>query len=112
MSTETEIRQLPPITCQPWCEDGDGHPNEIFPEDQWCMSAEQTVQVSHYPSFKGPDGVFAPEEVTVYASQHQVAAGTVTVSLGGADTLLLSPAEARAIAAAMIASADLADGGA
>jgi hypothetical protein len=38
MTTTTEPRMttLPPIVCAPWCEDGDGHTDALFREDQVC----------------------------------------------------------------------------
>ncbi|MDT5291735.1 MAG: hypothetical protein QOF88_6624, partial [Mycobacterium sp.] len=30
---------VPPIVCAPWCDDGDGHPNEWCAEDQTCWGA-------------------------------------------------------------------------
>jgi hypothetical protein len=26
------------VVCAPWCSDGDGHPNDVFREDQRCYS--------------------------------------------------------------------------
>jgi hypothetical protein len=33
----------PPITCQPWCEASDGHPNMRLREDQCCFGIEHRV---------------------------------------------------------------------
>lgn len=29
---------LPPIAFAPWCEDGNGHTQQTFPDDQWCSA--------------------------------------------------------------------------
>jgi len=42
-------RGLQPITCQPWCEAGDGHPNQRLREDQCCFGPEHRVPLSHEP---------------------------------------------------------------
>jgi hypothetical protein len=39
-----------PVTCQPWCEASDGHPNMRLREDQCCFSAEHRVHLSHEPT--------------------------------------------------------------
>jgi hypothetical protein len=45
-------RTLPspaPITCQPWCEAKNGHPNQRLREDQCCFGLEHRVPLSHEP---------------------------------------------------------------
>lgn len=34
---------LPAVSCAPWCYVGDGHPHELFVEDQGCWSPEARV---------------------------------------------------------------------
>lgn len=38
-----------PITCEPWCEASDGHPNMRLREDQCCLGLEHRVALSHEP---------------------------------------------------------------
>jgi hypothetical protein len=38
-----------PITCEPWCEASDGHPNARLREDQCCFGLEHRVQLSNEP---------------------------------------------------------------
>ena len=111
MSTTTEIPALPPITCTPWCEDGDGHPHEVFRQDQWCRSEEvATLMVRDY---QHRDGTSEVDLVAVSTVQFPGRLTEVAIRHCAAeDEAFVSPAEARAIAAALIASADLADGGA
>ena len=42
-------RSLEPITCQPWCEARDGHPNQRLHEDQICFGPEHRVPLSDEP---------------------------------------------------------------
>jgi len=42
-------RGLQPITCAPWCEAGDGHPNQRLREDQCCFGPEHRVPLSREP---------------------------------------------------------------
>jgi hypothetical protein len=42
-------RGLEPITCQPWCEARDGHPNQRLREDQICFGPEHRVPLSDEP---------------------------------------------------------------
>ena len=41
---------LEPITCQPWCEASDGHPNQRLREDQCCVGPEHRVPLSSEPN--------------------------------------------------------------
>jgi hypothetical protein len=45
-----------PITCQPWCEHGDGHPNHRLREDQCCSGVEHRVHLSTEPTMLMSDG--------------------------------------------------------
>ena len=38
--TVTDQPTLPPVVCQPWCSQRDGHPGERYREDQGCRSIE------------------------------------------------------------------------
>jgi len=51
MTTHTLPSQsLTPITCQPWCEASDGHPNQRLREDQCCVGPEHRVPLSKEPT--------------------------------------------------------------
>jgi hypothetical protein len=41
---------LEPITCQPWCEASDGHPNQRLREEQCCFGPEHRVPLSNEPT--------------------------------------------------------------
>lgn len=36
---------LPPVCCTPFCERGDGHPNEHHPDDQTCLGRSERVRL-------------------------------------------------------------------
>lgn len=44
--TEQDVRRtLPPVECTSWCTHGDGHTEQMFPEDQYCVSASISVDL-------------------------------------------------------------------
>jgi hypothetical protein len=59
--TTTHARPTGPIVCTPWCEDGDGHPNELFAEDQRCFSPSLRVELSEHPLIEMDDGSMRPD---------------------------------------------------
>jgi len=42
-------RGLEPITCQPWCEASDGHPNQRYRADQCCVGPEHRIPLANEP---------------------------------------------------------------
>jgi hypothetical protein len=57
--TTTERHTLPPIVCTPWCEDGDGHPDNFLREDQTCWGPSTYVDLSLEPT-KDEAGAYLP----------------------------------------------------
>lgn len=64
--TTTERHAIPAIACAPWCEDGDGHINEIGREDQTCWGtgtyvslSREEVELDHYGVHEPRLGVMA-----------------------------------------------------
>lgn len=45
MTTELS-RFVPPVECAPWCDYGDGHPDECHREDQQCWSTSDYLGLS------------------------------------------------------------------
>ena len=43
-------QSLKPITCQPWCEASDGHPDQRLREDECCFGPEHRVPLSDEPA--------------------------------------------------------------
>ena len=65
MTATTERATLPPVTCFPWCTDGNGHGRDVLPEDQTCFSGLVQIPGSLLrPNPEDTDG--EPEYVCVY----------------------------------------------
>lgn len=91
-----------PITCQPWCEDGDGHVSELFAEDQRCES-------EHRQTFPQSAGEPDYDQVTAFARQRRDEPAVVALYIyfGSTDEVIeLTTEEARQVAANLIAVAD------
>ena len=109
MTEPTERQTLPPITCTPWCMDGDGHPNEVFRADQWCRTEEQATMLTR--DYKYRDHTSEVDTVAVSVQRNPGRLPEVSLRHTAPDDVAyLSPAEARQVAAALIATADLLDG--
>lgn len=54
------------IICQPWCQHGDGHPDERAREDQWCLGGEHRVPLSTEPTEVLSDGSAEQQHLTTY----------------------------------------------
>ncbi|MGV0719008.1 hypothetical protein ABQE93_26770 [Mycolicibacterium sp. XJ662] len=92
----------PPITCAPWCRAGDGHPDALFAEDQFCMGEWHVTPVSH-----DDDG--GKVSVLAYQKPGKLPDVDIEVEVDRPDSLHLTPTEARSLAAALIAVADVVD---
>jgi hypothetical protein len=78
---------LPPIQCTPWCEQGDGHPNEVHPLEQYCASETVHVRLTRENPIEGHlddvsaylvhDRFEAEPHVTVGHNDQHVAAMTL-----------------------------------
>jgi hypothetical protein len=60
---------LEPITCQPWCEARDGHPNERLREDQCCIGREHRVALSNEPMDQLGDASTEQQYLSTYLMQ-------------------------------------------
>jgi len=102
MSAATERQSLPLVTCTPWCSKGDGHPDELSSKDQWCGLEIADIGMC---SDRGGDA----DSVTVHLQR--VPGRPVEIVFlheGPQDETRLMPDEARKIAVALIAAADVA----
>lgn len=59
-----------PITCEPWCEAGDGHPNMRLREDQCCLGLEHRVGLSHEPTELFGEGSTEQQYLNTYLMRH------------------------------------------
>ena len=108
-ATQADERQtLPPITCTPWCVDGDGHPNEIGREDQWCYTGDAHIPASLHDPVKMNDGTTVPGWVSVYGQAwHHGRAPEIHLGQDEDAGMQLTVSEARQVAAALVTAADM-----
>jgi hypothetical protein len=59
-----------PVQCQPWCQEGDGHPDEGTPEDQWCFGVEHRVHLSTEPTVLMADASMQEQYLCTYLLRH------------------------------------------
>lgn len=99
---------VPAVTCEPWCEDGDGHPHERHADDQWCMSPWQVVHPAPAALSHGEVG---RERLSVAAQRRRYVDGgrpLVLIWSEFHDTeIWLSASDARALADELVAAARL-----
>ena len=70
MTTDTVSSEtVEPITCMPWCESGDGHPNQFARDDQSCLGVQHQVTLSTEPTKKMADGSTRSGYATTYLTQ-------------------------------------------
>jgi len=114
-----ERTQFPPVTCAPWCVDGDGHPGEFCRADQWCRS--ESISVGPLLSeYRVPDPYAyrlgralarETEELEVYLRRTPGCLDEVILFRSADDTdVSLTPDEARRLAGALLAQATVAEG--
>ena len=111
MTATTERATLPPVTCFPWCQYGNGHGDDVLPEDQACISVPMWVPGSLLrPDPEDTSG--EREYVAVHAQAWANGALPTMIHIGQGENygLEVTTAEARQVAAALIATADLLDG--
>ena len=110
MSTTTTHHHIPePVTCKSWCEYQDGHKGASSAGDQVCCSDEVTVVASLYPAVTMiPGNRIEPEHFGVYGEyDHEERVTSVFLGRGDLAGLSMTPVEARQVAAALIAAADM-----
>ena len=107
----TERPRVAPITCAPWCRDGDGHPGEWSEDDQRCTSEPVKLLRSLASQWEDCGGGWNPTEAEVFAQRGPTTPlAVVLYECGEQDyEVAFTPAEARALAARLIAAADLAE---
>ena len=109
MSTTTTNSTISPVICKPWCEDQSGHTNAGCFDDQYCMSQEVKITASHYPAeMMIPGEVYEMDTFNVYAGHyHKNSVTRVILGRGDSEFLHMTAVEARQVAAALIATADM-----
>src|SRR6478735_2170176 len=74
---------LPAVACARWCRDGKGHTDALDPDDQACISDEQTVELTTEPHVRLAGASTQLETLEVYLLREPDArSSTVEVSKG------------------------------
>lgn len=114
MSAGTVARRtVAPIVCAPWCEDGDGHGAALGRADQRCRSGWVKVTQTLEPQWESSRGHWHPTTVDVEAERGPLhPPGVVLYRITDREDveMHLTASEARAVAANLLAAADLVDG--
>ena len=107
--TATTRRTYPPITCRPWCIDGDGHADE-HPEDQRCASGWETVPLALNRKWSDSGGALHTTEIEVRSEAGEEPAGcpphVVIYEVSEDIEWRLYPDEVRRLAALLVEAAD------
>lgn len=103
-----------PIVCQPWCREGDGHPDALFAADQHCWSEDRTIALTvNEPIDGGPLSWRRTSDPVAYAIVFldNPPGESTSVCLGYADRFAIkfTPTETRALAAALLEMANTAE---
>ena len=109
---------IPPINCQPWCEDGGGHTEADTLEEQLCLGEEHRVALALHERVKqvgtGAMGEWTESEeydyLTVYATKGTSADPAVFIGRGEWAGAFLTPSEARRLARDLLLVVSLVEG--
>ena len=96
-----------PIVCQPWCRQGDGHPDERVREDQWCSGVEHQVPLSAEPTSLLSDGSTEQPHLSTYLVRQANDTGArVFIGYGEGSGKSATLEEARRFALEILARVD------
>jgi hypothetical protein len=90
-----------PVTCQPWCEFGDGHPAEGFSGDQVCYSPEVRTSLSLHAPIRCVGGRRDADYVGVLASARPREGPQVELAYREWPSVVLTADEARRLMAGL-----------
>lgn len=80
--TAEPLQLLPLVECQPWCEDGNGHPDYFHKRDQACWSPSEYIGMQLEDPIVDDSGR-SPQRIGVMARQRPDEVGHVHVHLDG-----------------------------
>ncbi|ULE32870.1 DUF6907 domain-containing protein [Mycobacterium sp. IDR2000157661] len=115
----TTLRLVPnpvsPVVCTPWCDRGDGHPDEWCREDQSCWGPVDYIELELEPVEVEAAGRFPSRLGVMPHRQHDGAPLDcyLHVELPGRDvdtSARLTATEARKLAQALVTAADVIEG--
>lgn len=98
---------LPAIECAPWCLDGSGHADAIFPEDQVCRGETVEVPLTRLPMVEVGTDEWTREAVHLYLLRHAGALMTTVEVYRGdlGETVSMTVDEAEALGESLLAAA-------
>ena len=110
MTATTERATLPPVECFPWCQYGNGHPNQTLADDQTCFTAETHIPgalLVHDPGCEDEE-----EYATVYAMAWAAGHRPTQIQVGRGEDIgmQLTIDEARQVAEAILRTIATVDG--
>jgi len=114
MRVEAADVAVEPIVCQPWCREGDGHPDALFAADQHCWSEDRVIALTvNEPLDGGPAWWRGTSDPDAYAMVFldRAPGESTSVCVGYADRFVIrfTPTEARLLAAALVEMAHVAE---
>lgn len=103
----SKLGRLSPVSCAPWCQDGNGHVDALHVDDQYCISNTASVPRSLAKLVEWVSGSWGMDYWTVYL-QREYDRTHATVQLGQGDDLTesLTPDEAEQLGRLLIELAE------
>ena len=110
--TTTDRPTMPPITCQPWCSDGEGHADARYAEDQVSFSDALTSEFAGvYPADMSSKGSPSWEVSAAHRPAERRHPFIVMTVDGSLPEYQMTPMQARVLAAHLTLVADQIDKG-
>ncbi len=105
---------LPAVACTPWCVDGSGHTDAVFPEDQVCRGETVEVELTRQPLVEVGEDEWVRDVVRFYLLRHAGALMTTIEMYRGdlGETVSLAVDEAEALGDALLRAVQQARAGA
>ena len=105
---------LPAVACTPWCVDGSGHTDAVFPEDQVCRGETVEVELTRQPLVEVGEDEWVRDVVRFYLLRHAGALMTTIEMYRGdlGETVSLAVDEAEALGDALLRAVHQARAGA
>jgi uncharacterized protein DUF6907 len=106
LNISSQAPTLPAVACAPWCVDGAGHTDALYPEDQVCRGETVAVELARQPLVEVGEDSWRRDSVHLYLLRHAGAsAPTVEMYRGElGESVSLTVDEAEALSAALLAA--------
>lgn len=103
----TRSTPIPPVTCEPWCYDGNGHTDATSMADQLCFTDEIRVPLTREKLVQMIDDSWALDFMQVYAAREAEGRAHAVLSHGDLNGVELTPQEARQLGEALVRFSDM-----